>query len=116
MPFTRFDTDEQDRKNFVWDKVFCNLDDFGCWFAEGEGAVPNPYGPIQMRICPEFVFDARDIAVSLMSAGGLGFDREDESIELDEIAKLLPPGAGRVDRDAKRQLLRPYTNPGRIQK
>ena len=108
MPFTPFETDEQDRVNFVWDKVFCNLDDFGCWFAEGKGAVPNPYGPIQMRMCPEFVFDAEDVAVSLMSAGGLGFDREDESIELEEFAKLLPRGSKRVDRDAKRKLLGPH--------
>lgn len=45
LPFTRFQTDGEDRTNLVWDKVFVNLDDFGCWFAEGKAAVPNPYGP-----------------------------------------------------------------------
>ena len=85
LPFTHFETDEQDRVNFVWDKVFCNFDDFGCWFAEGKRAIPNPYGPIQMRIRPEAILEADDLAVSLISAGGQGFDRKAESLEMKEI-------------------------------
>ena len=105
-PFTRFETDEQDRKNFVWDKVFCNLEDFGCWFAEGKGAVPNPYGPVQMRICPEAIYHAEDVSVTLRSAGGRGFDRENESLRIEEILELYPANASkRIDRDATKRLL-----------
>lgn len=92
---------------FVWEKVFFNLEDFGCWFADGKRAVPNPYGPIQMRICPETIYHAEDVAVSLTSAGGQDFDRSDDSLSLEEILRLYPrPREKRVvDRDAYELLL-----------
>ena len=31
--FTEFDTDENDKENEIWDKVFVNLSDFGNYFA-----------------------------------------------------------------------------------
>ena len=113
VPFTPFETDKQDRRNFVWDKVFVNLDDFGCWFAEGRLAIPNPYGPVQLRIRSEVVFEANDVSVSLRSAGGRGFGREVESLSIEEIAELYTrtrayewwPGAERIEMSAVRHLL-----------
>ena len=53
LGFTAFDTDEQDHVNDVWSKVFLNLQDFGKLFDSGKDAVPNPYGPILIRVRPD---------------------------------------------------------------
>jgi hypothetical protein len=79
---TPFATDEADQKNGVWDKVFFNLEDFGCTFANGGRAVPNPYGPVLLRLRPSVLLGAKDVAVCLRSAGTRGFDRRRESLVL----------------------------------
>lgn len=90
---TAFVTDSQDRINGVWDKVFCNLDDFGRSFALGWKAVPNPYGPITLQIRPQGLIGADDVAIALRSAGAHDFDREGESLStLDEIDKIYRHG------------------------
>ncbi len=78
---TRFATDQADRENGVWDKVFVNLQDFGQAFASGYAAVPNPYGPLLLRLHPSALLEADDVAVCLRSAGARGFDRERESLK-----------------------------------
>lgn len=80
MLFTKFSTDNRDRKNGVWDKVFTNLSDFGWTFARGGGATPNAYGPIMLRIEPDVLLAASDVAICLRSAGAKGFDRVRESL------------------------------------
>jgi len=86
---TAFVTDAVDRRNGVWDKVFCNLDDFGRSFAAGRRAVPNPYGPIVLQIRPEALLDADDVAVTLRSAGAHDFDREGESLAtIEEVDRI----------------------------
>ena len=84
LGFTEFDTDKQDQKNDVWSKVFLNLEDFGKWFDSGKNAVPNPYGPVLIRVRPDMLRCARDVAVCLRSAGASGFDRKQESLTLAE--------------------------------
>jgi len=79
--FTGFDTDEVDRVNGVWDKVFVNLSDFGSMFGRGRAAVPTPYGPIQLILDPECLRAALDVAVCLRSAGEAGFDRKREALD-----------------------------------
>ena len=86
LEFTPFVTDGSDRAKGVWDKVFCNLDDFGRSFAAGRRAVPNAYGPVVFQIRPEALLDAADVAVALRSAGAHDFDRETES--LSDIAEV----------------------------
>ncbi|CAD0230681.1 hypothetical protein [Planktothrix agardhii] len=76
QPYTTFKTDQNDRANDDWDKVFANLSDFGTTFAGGHGAVPNIYGPILFKIKPEVFYEATDVAICLRSAGRKGFDRE----------------------------------------
>ncbi len=85
LPFTQFVTDEQDRTNGVWDKVFGNLTDFGFGFARGEknphtAPTPNPYGPIQLVYRPEVFEEVEDVAICLRSAGGRNFDRDKEAL------------------------------------
>jgi hypothetical protein len=80
LPMTPFTTDQTDRENGVWDKVFVNWEDFGKGFARGNAAVPNPYGPILLRLCAGALANAHDVAVCLRSAGAEGFDRERESL------------------------------------
>ena len=88
--YTHFETDDVDHENGVWDKVFVNLSDFGEWFAKGRNAVPNPYGPILLVIDPRALIHATDIAISLRSAGGTGFVREQDSLcSLNDIDKLF---------------------------
>lgn len=79
-PYTPFKTDQNDRANDDWDKVFANLSDFGFTFAGGYDAVPNIYGPILFQIKPEALLEATDVAICLRSAGGKGFDREREAL------------------------------------
>lgn len=80
LKFTTFETDETDRKNEVWDKVFLNFTDFGKTFVDGHGATPNPYGPILLEINPRSLLEAYDISITLRSAGAADFNRENESI------------------------------------
>jgi hypothetical protein len=79
--FTAFETDSIDHDNGVWDKVFVNLSDFGRSFAVGGNAVPNPYGPIALKIHPNALLEATDVAVCLRSAGGRQFDRNQEALK-----------------------------------
>ncbi len=46
--FTRFFSDEKDKKLGVWDRAFGNLNDFGKYFWSYESATPNGYGPITL--------------------------------------------------------------------
>ncbi len=78
---TPFKTDTRDRENGVWDKVFVNLEDYGRGFALGRAAVPNPYGPLLLRLRPSVLLKADDVAICLRSAGGYGFNRERESLK-----------------------------------
>jgi hypothetical protein len=92
--FTAFETDAADQTNGVWDKVFLNLSDFGCSFANGGNALPNPYGPIVLKIHPVALLDAIDIAVCLRSAGSWQFDRQSNALKsVDEIDFLFQHSA-----------------------
>ncbi len=88
--FTPFVTDDTDRENNVWDKVFVNLSDFGGRFAYGRNYVPNPYGPILFQLRPSALLEASDIAVCLWSAGAKGFNREREALStIEDINRLF---------------------------
>ena len=77
--FTPFVTDDTDRENSVWDKVFVNLEDFGESFARGKRSTPNPYGPILFQLRPSALLETPDVAVCLW-AGAKGFNREREAL------------------------------------
>ena len=99
MPFTKFDTDNEDCRNWVWDKVFVNLQDFGGTFQRSlnsgkVNSVPNPFGPILLVLRPKALEQAEDVAVSLSSAGGKGFDRKEDSLDLADIDRLFLEPAG----------------------
>lgn len=88
LPYTPFDTDNTDRNNAVWNKVFGNLQDFGFAFAQGRhnpntAPTPNPYGPILLIFNPEVFQETTDVAVCLRSAGGRNFDREHEALSIE---------------------------------
>ncbi|HZO76016.1 MAG TPA: hypothetical protein VFB60_27710 [Ktedonobacteraceae bacterium] len=90
LPFTPLETDENDKANGVWDKVFVNLSDFGKTFANGGKGVPNPYGPILIQVRPAVLLAATDIAISLRSAGAQNFEREKEALKtLEDVDKLF---------------------------
>lgn len=90
LPFTGFVSDANDRSNDLWNKVFVNLQDFGEIFADGRKGTPNPYGPILVKICPEGLIEATDIAVTLRSAGAQGFNREQESLNtVEEVERVF---------------------------
>jgi len=88
--YTRFETDHLDQVNKVWDKVFFNLSDFGKTFSDGGRGVPNPYGPILLRISPSALNNSEDVAICLRSAGAVGFDRYRESIRsIEDVGRLF---------------------------
>jgi hypothetical protein len=90
LDFTAFSTDQKDKNNSVWDKVFGNLSDFGWAFSNGSPGVPTVYGPILLQINPIALLDATDVAICLHSAGRQGFDRNQESLKLiDDVERLF---------------------------
>lgn len=60
--YTPMDTDNRDKQNRIWDKVFVNLGDFGRIFAHGKAAAPTAYGPITIQLYPETLLEADDVA------------------------------------------------------
>lgn len=85
LSYTIFDTDNTDRENEVWNKVFGNLQDFWYSFAQGQrnentAPTPNPYGHILLIFNPEVFREATDVAICLRSAGGREFNREKEAL------------------------------------
>jgi len=98
QPYTPFKTDQNDRANDDWDKVFANLSDFGFTFAGGYDAVPNIYGPILLQIKPEVFYEATDVAICLRSAGGKGFEREREALNsISDVDRLFKYPADEPD-------------------
>lgn len=95
LPYTLFDTDNIDKNNEVWNKVFGNLSDFGFPFAQGRrnentAPAPNPYGPILLVFEPEVFHEVVDIGICLRSAGGRDFDRGAESLgSADEVNRIF---------------------------
>lgn len=82
MNYTQFDTDEVDKKNNVWDKVFGNFSDFGKSFArQNTKSTPNPYGPIQIVFNPNILNSINDISITLRSAGAADFNRDQECLK-----------------------------------
>lgn len=93
--YTAMDTDAIDQSNQVWDKVFVNLSDFGCVFAQGGTATPTAYGPISFQLRPDMLLEAADVAICPRSAGAQGFDRERESLtSVDEVDRLFRYAVG----------------------
>lgn len=89
-PFTSFYTDEQDRTDGVFEKVFLNLSDFGNTFNNGSRATPLIYGPILLAISPHCLRSASDIAVCLRSAGSSNYNRATESLNShDDFIKIF---------------------------
>lgn len=89
MRFTKFETDADDHKNRVWDKIFLNLQDFGEIFEEGNG-VPTVYGPIHLLVKPESLLEASDVSIALRSAGSPNFNRNDESLKsIEEVDRIF---------------------------
>lgn len=90
LSFTPFESDQTDKDNGVWDKSFCNLQDFGTFFHNSKVGVPTPYGPILISLDPEVLADANDVAICLRSAGSTGFKRESEALsEISSVEKLF---------------------------
>ena len=89
LPFTAFDTDNIDRKNGVWDKVFFNFSDFGLWFSNGGPGLPSPYGPICLALNVSVLDGSSNASVTLRSAGADGYDREAEGLTMEEFPRLF---------------------------
>lgn len=95
LPFTKFDSDDNDKKHGSWDLVFGNFSDFGSSYHSGGKSVPNPYGPILIKIDPKAVLDANDFSVTLRSAGARDFNRDNESLKnLDAFKKIFTSSNG----------------------
>jgi len=87
---TEFDTDSSDKSKGLWNLVFGNFNDFSSTFHWGQRAVPNPYGPILIKIDCKALIDALDFAVTLRSAGATDFSRTKESLStLDDLEKIF---------------------------
>jgi hypothetical protein len=79
LKMTKFISDENDRINNVWDKVFLNPLDFGVFFEKGNG-IPIVYGPISFIFNPQALLAAENVAICLKSAGKDGFNREKDAL------------------------------------
>lgn len=91
LPYTSFQTDDIDHKNGIWNRVFFNLLDSGYWFfsrGNNKFSLPNPYGPILLKVNPDAVQNASDACVSLVSASKPGFNRDEDGLRPDQIDTL----------------------------
>lgn len=95
LEITAFETDENDKDNEVWDKVFVNLSDFGKYFAlynmnnPNTASIPTIYGPISIQMKPTGLENADDLCLSLKSAGLKGFKREDYGIPIEKVEDIF---------------------------
>lgn len=89
LPFTKFKSDPTDKQNGTWNNVFLNLSDFGNFFHNGTNSTPNTYGPILIKVDPECMENARDIALCLRSAGKKNFNRTQEALSSVKDADLI---------------------------
>jgi len=95
LDYTSFQTDSNDKENEVWDKVFVNLSDFGNYYgfskmqSEFRAPIPTIYGPIALRINPRCLNRAKDICLSLVSAGKKDFSRNKYGIPIEDIEKIF---------------------------
>jgi hypothetical protein len=80
LPYNPLVTDDNDRSNGVWDKVFVNLQDYGEIFSNGRDGTPNAYGPILFKVNPEAFLVATEVAITLRSAGASNFNRQQEAL------------------------------------
>jgi hypothetical protein len=111
LAYTSFDTDANDQESGVWRLVFFNLSDFGHWFAAGKNVVPNPFGPVLLCFDPLVISQATDVSITLRSAGGRGFDRNDEGLDADDVPRLFIDADSRHVRFAD-SLREEFANPG----
>lgn len=83
-------TDDNDRRNGVWDKVFVNLQDYGEIFASGAEGTPTAYGPILFKINPEAFLVTTEVAITLRSAGAANFNRKQEALSsIAEVGRIF---------------------------
>lgn len=93
--FTAFETDENDKENEVWNKVFVNLSDFGNYFAlynmnnPNTASIPTIYGPISIQMIPTGLNIADDLCLSLKSAGIKGFNRAKYGIPIERVEDIF---------------------------
>lgn len=109
--FTKFETDTNDQNNAVFDKVFLNLDDFGKWYHWGKNNLPNPYGPILIKVEPTASLYMTDLCLTLRSAGARDFNRGKESINsIDDIEKIFKKCNGRYFVKFESELKKEFPN------
>lgn len=49
----------------------------------------NPYGPISLKCEPSILNQSTNVSICLRSAGGRGFNRDDEGISVDDIPRMF---------------------------
>lgn len=80
LPITTFDTDPSDKAKGLWNLVFGNFNDFSAPYHWENKTVPNPFGPILIKIDCDALAEAEDFSVTLRSAGAADFSRTAESL------------------------------------
>ncbi len=68
LTFTPMASDGSDRRQGVWDRVFCSLEDIGHGFASGSSMTPNAFGPIVLQLAPSVLADATEATFSIGAA------------------------------------------------
>jgi hypothetical protein len=108
LPFTEFQTDLVDKTNEVWSRVFFNLSDFSHWFFASSKSIsiPNPYGPVLLKLNPQILGSAVDVCISLLSASKKGFSREAAGLHLDDVHKLYKQLENSSDNGPKRWVVK----------
>ncbi len=92
--FTGFTSDQTDKNKGNWNKIFGNLSDIGEAFFMGRNATPNVYGPILIKVDPSSFIECEDISICLRSASAFDFNRENESLNIDNIERIFMANNG----------------------
>jgi hypothetical protein len=87
--YTRFWSDEIDKKKGVWDRVFGNLQNFGEIFWDADGTTPNLYGPITLE-CEHTVWDdAHEVVITRKSVVSPEIDYARDRLSEQEVASCF---------------------------
>lgn len=71
--FTEFKSDKEDKLKNVWNHVFGNFSDFSAAYHNRKKSIPNPYGPILIKIDPNILKESENLFVSLRSVSAKNF-------------------------------------------
>lgn len=87
--YTRFYTDEADKKHGVWGRTFGNLQDYGSLFWFVDNTIPNCYGPITISFDRTIWSTCMDVALTTSNPGDKTYDLHTDRLSDTEVSECF---------------------------